>query len=710
MHTPHPTEPNMSGSAVCVLTFGRGYMAVSGIKTSSRTGAFCSRNIMDSGRALCAVLAALLLISSGSAGTIQTALKINQALLTFHNQLTEEVQVSFTSDYCYKCLFQHLASVTPNNNNASVIISTQFSLTVQVESGGGSSTLCRWRQTYQEGGHYSVWIQARDHLVNHTCSHSTDRPPHNVYLPIIAAALLLAATALLFVVVPLIHRRRGAFLRAACCQDPQNSVDDDGAPETAVVAADSRGTRPARLLSLDTFRGFALTVMVFVNYGGGGYWFFEHAPWNGLTVADLVMPWFVFIMGTSVVLAFSSMQRRGVGRRQLLGKITWRTVVLMLLGFCFLNYSPRDGPLSWSWLRIPGVLQRLAFTYFVLSLLQTFWGRKAIPESENHWWNPVQDVVLFWPQWLLIFLLETLWLCITFLMPVPNCPTGYLGAGGIGDHGLYPNCTGGAAGSIDRWMFGDNMYRYPTCKLYRTEQPYDPEGVLGTINSIVMGFLGMQEAPASPCCGPSASQLPSVTPSGCCPDVSDGDGVTYNHLACGKPPCQSSRIAEFPGGSALSPSVSELETTRQAGKIIVFYKRKSGHILWRYLTWAVILGISAAILSKCTRDGGFIPVNKNLWSLSYVTCTGALSFLLLGGMYFLIDVRGWWGGQPFLYPGMNSILVYVGHSLLGFYFPFSWNMRFQDSHWEFLFQGVWGTSLWVLAAYLLYRKAFFLRI
>lgn len=34
---------------------------------------------------------------------------------------------------------------------------------------------------------------------------------------------------------------------------------------------------------------------------------------------------------------------------------------------------------SWSWLRIPGVLQRLGFTYFVLSLLQTFWGQKEIP-------------------------------------------------------------------------------------------------------------------------------------------------------------------------------------------------------------------------------------------------------------------------------------------------------------------------------------------
>jgi heparan-alpha-glucosaminide N-acetyltransferase len=24
--------------------------------------------------------------------------------------------------------------------------------------------------------------------------------------------------------------------------------------------------------------------MIFVNYGGGGYWFFDHSAWNGLTV------------------------------------------------------------------------------------------------------------------------------------------------------------------------------------------------------------------------------------------------------------------------------------------------------------------------------------------------------------------------------------------------------------------------------------------
>ncbi|XP_075339035.1 heparan-alpha-glucosaminide N-acetyltransferase [Odontesthes bonariensis] len=515
-----------------------------------------------------------------SAVAARPPLKMDQALLTFHNHLIEEVQVFYQSDHCYKCVHQLLASVKPKNN-ASTIISTKFTLSMQVELRTTNATLCRLTDRESQG---SPEASEADSLFR--CSEMT--------------------------------------IAAHACETAHNSGK----------------AKPSRLLSLDTFRGFSLTVMVFVNYGGGGYWFLQHAPWNGLAVGDLVMPWFVFIIGTSVVLAFSSMQRRGVTRLQLLRKITWRTVVLMILGFCFLNYSPRDGPLSLSWLRIPGVLQRLAFTYFVLSLLQTFWGQKEIPLSADHWWNPAQDVILYWPQWLIIVLLETLWLCITFLMPVPNCPTGYLGAGGIGDGGLYPNCTGGAAGHIDRWIFGDNMYRYPSCKeLYKTVQPFDPEGVLGTINSIVMGFLGMQ-----------------------------------------------------------------------AGKIILFYKRKNIHILCRYLVWAVILGISAAILSKCTRDGGFIPVNKNLWSLSFVLCMGSFSFLLLGGVYFVTDMKGWWGGQPFIYPGMNSIFVYVGHSILGFYFPFSWEMRFQENHWELLLQNLWGTGLWVLIAYLLYRKKFFLKI
>ncbi|XP_053168801.1 heparan-alpha-glucosaminide N-acetyltransferase-like isoform X4 [Hemicordylus capensis] len=279
-----------------------------------------------------------------------------------------------------------------------------------------------------------------------------------------------------------------------CRRLQHNFVSHEPNPAESSVPVVVKAKR-RRLLSLDTFRGFSLTIMIFLYYGGGSYWFFEHAPWNGLTVADLLMPWFVFIIGTSVALALHAMMKRGVSRIQLLRKLTWRTVILLVIGFCFLNYGPADGPLSWSWARIPGVLQRLGFTYFVLALMETCFGVKDLDKYQfGNWWAAVRDIILYWPEWVIVVILEILWLCLTFLLPVPGCPTGYLGPGGIGDDGEYPNCTGGAAGYIDKWLLGeDHIYHYPTCKeLYKTTQPFDPEGILGTINSIVMAFFGLQ--------------------------------------------------------------------------------------------------------------------------------------------------------------------------------------------------------------------------
>ena len=59
-----------------------------------------------------------------------------------------------------------------------------------------------------------------------------------------------------------------------------------------------------RVDCLDTFRGACLGLMIFVNYGGGGYWFFDHAAWNGLTFADLLFPWFMWVMGCSMALSY----------------------------------------------------------------------------------------------------------------------------------------------------------------------------------------------------------------------------------------------------------------------------------------------------------------------------------------------------------------------------------------------------------------------
>ncbi len=56
---------------------------------------------------------------------------------------------------------------------------------------------------------------------------------------------------------------------------------------------------------------------------------------------------------------------------------------------------------------------------------------------------------------------------IFFLLLSLSC-SGYLGPGGIGDFGQYQNCTGGAAGYIDRWLLGNNhIYQTPSSRVNR---------------------------------------------------------------------------------------------------------------------------------------------------------------------------------------------------------------------------------------------------
>ena len=101
----------------------------------------------------------------------------------------------------------------------------------------------------------------------------------------------------------------------------------------------NQSTRSKRLKSLDTFRGLALTIMIFVNYGGGGYFFFAHSAWNGLTVADLVFPWFMLIMGVSMSLSFSK-------RKPQLYTIFRRSFILFALGLFLNSEGITDHPLN----------------------------------------------------------------------------------------------------------------------------------------------------------------------------------------------------------------------------------------------------------------------------------------------------------------------------------------------------------------------------
>lgn len=579
-------------------------------------------------------------------------LQMDQALLLINNELPrEKFIVYWRSDQCYQCLYQTLAISDWMARASDVtVVDTRHAVTLQINATSGTE-LCRLHYRFREFGNYSLWVKTNHSSAKDvTCEIIINHNPGYTNLPIVIAFFIYVA---IFICLYL-----GSFLlRLNVVQNwvckRINPMETDrlinselGSPRADLSSQDAHymtwNTAPQRLRSLDTFRGLSLIIMVFVNYGGGGYWFFKHQSWNGLTIADLVFPWFVFIMGTSIHLSLNSMLRKGNSRWKLFWKVLWRSVQLFLIGLFVINENYCRGPLSWSDIRILGVLQRLSLTYLVVSVLELLFT-KPLPDPvpQNRTCFLLQDVVAFWPQWLIIAILEAAWLCLTFLLPVPGCPTGYLGPGGIGDFGQYPNCTGGAAGYIDRLVLGEHhVYPHPSSNVvYKTTVPYDPEGILGTINSVVMAFLGLQ-----------------------------------------------------------------------AGKILVFYKNQHKQVLVRFFIWSVFMGVISAILTKCSTNEGFIPANKNLWSASYVTTLSCFAFFLLMLIYFLVDVKRVWMGGPFFYPGMNSILVYVGHEVFENYFPFKWKMQDSQSHAQHLTQNLLATSIWVLIAYILYKKRIFWKI
>lgn len=61
----------------------------------------------------------------------------------------------------------------------------------------------------------------------------------------------------------------------------------------------------------------------------------------------------------------------------------------------------------------------------------------------------------------------------------------------------------------------------------------------------------------------------------------------------------------------------------------------------------------------------WFPINKSLWTSSYVFFTGGLALQFLGLCYWLIDIKGFqrWA-RPFVIFGVNAILLFVGTGIM----------------------------------------------
>ncbi len=154
-----------------------------------------------------------------------------------------------------------------------------------------------------------------------------------------------------------------------------------------------------RLLSLDILRGVTIAGMILVNNPGSWehiYRPLRHAVWHGLTPTDLIFPFFMFIMGIST---FISLRKYDFQFSQsLLQKIIKRTCIIFLIGlglswlsvsFATFHHQANDGLgmgerllrsiTNFEHLRILGVMQRLAITYGIASLVAMLLNHRYIP-------------------------------------------------------------------------------------------------------------------------------------------------------------------------------------------------------------------------------------------------------------------------------------------------------------------------------------------
>lgn len=634
---------------------------------------------------------------------IETIDRAKIALLP--NDFTTNITVYAVNKECYECSWSSVGQLPTTPSNAEcVLMYTPFEWTLYLaDSDDNSIVHDETTYTFGVNGHYDI-SSTTDRKLNIQETQAPDNAltPFAILLGILTGIIILS-----FAVPALLEWRKEKYLSLKY----QTSFSSNDVSYTAVLVTDSsdpeatpssnksplitepvnisklqpvsspsvlqppKKSKVPRLKSLDTFRGISLTLMIFVNYGGGGYWFFDHAAWNGLTLADCVFPWFMWIMGVSMALSFHNIlppfpsmhdtnanyQESVIAYRKeyysVWYKATKRAIILFLLGMFLAN-----GYEYTTW-RVPGVLQYFAASYFVTaatilccyeytqSELRRIVEGEAVhsllfsdsSEGSSTCFGysipaALRSIACYRYEWLLQIATLFLYLVIALAVPAPGCPVGYNGPGGISEDSNYSTCTGGIHRYIDMHAFGYwFIFHRPTCQLLYHCPPYDPEGLLGVLSACNLTYLGLM-----------------------------------------------------------------------TGRVTLhFIEHKDRIKAW--CTGAVVLLFLAGCLCGFSQNDGVIPVNKNLWSTSFVFVTSGFGLIGLSLCYVAVDWYKVWTGAPFLFMGMNSIMIYCGHGILGEYMPFSY-MITHINHAGLLLMNVIGTAAWLVIAYYCYKIKFFIKI
>lgn len=101
---------------------------------------------------------------------------------------------------------------------------------------------------------------------------------------------------------------------------------------------------PVRKASIDIFRALIMLMMIFVN----DLWslrnipgWLEHTPadYDGMGLADVVFPAFLFIVGLSIPFAIRNRISKGESPRKIAGHVLLRSAALIVMGFFHVNFE-----------------------------------------------------------------------------------------------------------------------------------------------------------------------------------------------------------------------------------------------------------------------------------------------------------------------------------------------------------------------------------
>ena len=317
----------------------------------------------------------------------------------------------------------------------------------------------------------------------------------------------------------------------------------------------------SRLLSLDAFRGITIIGMILVNNPGSWRYVYpplRHAAWHGWTPTDFIFPFFLFIVGVAMTFSFGKRVELGDGKRRLFLHVARRTIIIFALGMLLNLYWHFD----FATVRIPGVLQRIAFCYLFAAVIMLSLSRR---------WQVVATIVLIVGYWMALK-----------LVPVPGYGAGCL------------DPQGNLCWYIDSKLLAGHTWRGAPVA------GFDPEGILSTFPAVVTTMLGV---------------------------------FTGYWLRSERAPLE---------------KVSGMFIAANA---------------------CLVLGVVLNI---------WLPINKNLWTSSYVVFMAGMALHFLGLCYWTIDIKEYkkWA-HVFVVYGSNAIVAFVTLSAFGKTFAM-WTIRQAD--------------------------------